>query len=153
MVHIGASFTTICMALIASLIGVVLYLRFGCTGAESAMVTLAAFAGLALYSTIAARLRDWAEASNRLSILSRGSSDLGRKIAEFGRRRDAMETRMQAVLERSLTSVQPLAAGLEELSTRVRQIGDTVAGLGADAKNPTAPAAAARIVSIEPLGP
>jgi cyclic-di-GMP phosphodiesterase, flagellum assembly factor TipF len=143
MVRIGAIFIAICMVLIASSLGIVVYLRFGFTGAESGLVGLGVLMGLAVYNAIAARLRDRAEASNQISTLSRSSGDLARQLAEFSRRLNAMDSKVEQVLERSLATAQPLAAELEELSSLVQQLADSVAAhdialgtAGAKAKAP-----------------
>jgi cyclic-di-GMP phosphodiesterase TipF (flagellum assembly factor) len=115
------------MMLIAGSGGVVLYLRFGFTGAESLLAGLALLTAFAVYNAVAARLRDRAEVSEHLSALSRGSGDLARQLAEFGRKLDALETRVGQVSERSLASARPMATELEELSTLVGQLADWVA--------------------------
>jgi cyclic-di-GMP phosphodiesterase, flagellum assembly factor TipF len=149
MVRISAIFIAVCMVFIAGSLGLAVYLRFGLTGAESALVALGVLTGLAVYNTIAARVRDRAEASDQLSTLSRSSGDLARQLAEFGRRLNAMESKVEAVLERSLATAQPLVAELEELSTLVERLADSVAAhdaaLGGVAANnrPPAPASAA----------
>jgi cyclic-di-GMP phosphodiesterase TipF (flagellum assembly factor) len=141
MVRISAIFIAVCMVLIAGSIGLVMYLRFGFTAAEAALIGLGLLTALAVYDAVAARLRDRAEASNQLSTLSRNSGDLARQLAEFGRRLNAMDQKVEHVLERSLQTAQPLAAELEELSTLVQQLADSVAahdralgGAGANAK-------------------
>jgi cyclic-di-GMP phosphodiesterase, flagellum assembly factor TipF len=127
MVRISAIFIAVCMVLIAGSIGLMVYLRFGFTAAEAALVGLALLTALAVYDAVAARLRDRAEASNQISALSRNSGDLARQLAEFGRRLSAMDQKVEHVLERSLQTAQPLAAELEELSTLVKQLADSVA--------------------------
>jgi cyclic-di-GMP phosphodiesterase, flagellum assembly factor TipF len=127
MVRISAIFIAVCMVLIAGSIGLVVYLRFGFTAAEAALVGLALLTALAVYDAVAARLRDRAEAGNQISTLSRNSGDLARQLAEFGRRLNAMDQKVEQVLERSLQTAQPLAAELEELSTLVKQLADSVA--------------------------
>jgi cyclic-di-GMP phosphodiesterase TipF (flagellum assembly factor) len=127
MVRISAVFIAVCMVLIAASSGVAVYLRFGFTGAESGLVALGVLTALAVYNAISARLRDRTEASNQLSTLSRSSGDLARQMAEFGRRLNGMESKVESVLERSLAAAQPLAAELEELSTLVKQLADSVA--------------------------
>ena len=52
MLRLAAIFIAVCMVLIASSVGAVLYLFFGLTGAESAMAGLAALTGLVLYNTV-----------------------------------------------------------------------------------------------------
>ncbi len=127
MVRISAIFIAVCMVLIAGSIGLVAYLRFGFTAAEAALAGLALLTALAVYDAVTARLRDRAEASNQISTLSRNSGDLARQLAEFGGRLNAMDEKVEHVLERSLQTAQPLAAELEELSTLVKQLADSVA--------------------------
>jgi cyclic-di-GMP phosphodiesterase, flagellum assembly factor TipF len=127
MVRISAIFIAACMVLIAGSIGVVVYLRFGFTGAESALVALGVLTALAVYNAIAARKHDRQEASNQLANLARGSGELARQLAEFSRRLNAMEGKVDTVIDRALATAQPLAAEIEELSTLVKQLADSVA--------------------------
>jgi cyclic-di-GMP phosphodiesterase TipF (flagellum assembly factor) len=127
MVRISAIFIAACMVLIAGSIGVVVYLRFGFTGAESALTALGVLTALAVYNAIAARKHDRQEASNQIATLARGSGDLARQLAEFGRRLNAMEGKVDTVIDRALATAQPLAAEIEELSTLVKQLADSVA--------------------------
>ena len=127
MVRISAIFIAVCMVLIAGSLGFVLYLRFGLTGAESALVALAVLTALAVYNTISARKRDRAEVSGQVSSLARGAGDLARQTAEFGRRLGAMENKVDSVLERARATAQPLSAEIEELSRLVKQLADSVA--------------------------
>jgi cyclic-di-GMP phosphodiesterase TipF (flagellum assembly factor) len=128
MVRVSAIFIAICMVLIAVSLGIVLYLRFGFTGVESGVVALGALTALAVYNAVAARMRDRAEASAQISTLSRSSGDLARQLAEFSLRLNAMDSKVEHVLERSLQVAQPLAAEIEELSTLVKQLADSAAG-------------------------
>jgi cyclic-di-GMP phosphodiesterase, flagellum assembly factor TipF len=127
MVRISAIFIAVCMVLIAASLGVVVYLRFGFTGAESALVGLGGLTALAVYNAVSARQRDRSEANEQISTLSRSSGDLARQLAEFGLRLNAMEGRVEQVLQRALATAQPLAAELEELSSLVKQLADSVA--------------------------
>jgi cyclic-di-GMP phosphodiesterase, flagellum assembly factor TipF len=144
MVRISAIFIAVCMVLIAGSIGLVVYLRFGLSGAEAALIGFGVLMALAVYDAVSARLRDRAEASNQLVMLSRSSGDLARQLAEFGRRLNEMDRKVEHVLERSLQTAQPLAEELEELSSLVQQLADSVAahdhalaGIGTNA--PAAP--------------
>ena len=143
MVRISAIFIAACMVIIAGSIGVVVYLRFGFTGAESALVALGAITALAAYNAIAARKHDRQEASNQLANLARGSGDLARQLAEFGRRLGAMEGKVDTVIDRALATAQPLAAEIEELSTLVKQLADSVAAHDATLSVERLPTAAA----------
>ena len=127
MLRISAIFIAACMVLIAGSVGIVVYLRFGFTGAELALVALGALTALAVYNAIAARKHDRLEASNQLANLARGSDDLARQLAEFGRRLGAMEGKVDTVIDRALATAQPLAAEIEEMSTLVKQLADSVA--------------------------
>jgi cyclic-di-GMP phosphodiesterase TipF (flagellum assembly factor) len=141
MVRISAIFIAICMLLIAGSLGFVLYLRFGMTGAESALVALGALTALGVYNTIAARTRDRMEVDNQISDLSRGSSDLAKQVAEYGRRLGSMEMKVEAVLDKALSTAQPLAAEIEELSTLVKQLADSVSAHERKLSEAGAPAA------------
>jgi cyclic-di-GMP phosphodiesterase TipF (flagellum assembly factor) len=136
MVRISAIFIAACMVLIAGSIGFVVYLRFGFTGAESALVGLGALTALAAYNTISARKRDRLESSNQLANLARGSGDLARQLAELGRRLSTVESKVDTVIDRALATAQPLAAEIEELSTLVKQLADSVAAHDAVLQNP-----------------
>ena len=127
MLRISALFIAACMVLIAGSLGFVVYLRFGFTGAESALVALGTLTALAVYNAIAARKRDRLEASHQLANLARGSGDLARQMAEFGRRLSAIEAKTDTVIDRALATAQPLAAEIEELSTLVKQLAASVA--------------------------
>jgi len=169
MVRISAIFIAVCMVLIAGSLGFVVYLRFGFTGAESALVALGMLTALAVYNAIAARKRDRQEASNQLANLARGSGELARQLAEFGRRLSGMEVKVESVIDRALATAQPLAAEIEELSTLVKQLADSVAAhemalandragdrapslAGAGVTPPPAGAAIAAVVSAAPPG-
>ncbi len=82
---------------------------------------------LAVYNTVSARTRDRSEVSNQIANLGRGTGDLARQLAEFGRRLSAMENKVEEVMERALATAQPLAAEIEELSTLVKQLAESVA--------------------------
>ena len=127
MVRISAIFIAVCMVLIAGSLGVVLYLRFGLTGAEAALVALGVLTALGVYNAVAARSRDRAEVSDQIATLSRSSSDLARQVAELGRRVSAAESRADAVLDKALATTRPLTAEIEELSNLVKQLADSVA--------------------------
>jgi len=155
MVRISALFIAACMVLIAGSLGFVVYLRFGLTGAESALVALGALTALAAYNAIAARKRDRVEVSNQLANLARGCGDLAQQLAEFGRRLNTTEVKVDSVIDRALATAQPLAAEIEELSTLVKQLADSVAAhevaLGGERPLPSAmPEAAAAAPAAAP---
>src|SRR5580693_702790 len=127
MVRISAIFIAVCMVLIAGSIGFVVYLRFGLTGAESFLVGLGILTALAVYNAVAARYRDRAEVSDQIASISRSSADLARQLAEFGRQLGTVETKVDSVLDKALASAQPLAVEIEEMSTLVKHLADSVA--------------------------
>src|SRR5580700_2925218 len=148
MVRISAIFIAVCMVLIAGSIGFVVYLRFGLTGAESFLIGLGVLTALAVYNAVAARSRDRAEVSDQIASISRSSADLARQLAEFGRQLGTVETKVDSVLDKALASAQPLAAEIEELSTLVKHLADSVAAheavlAGLSGKERIAPAAPA----------
>src|SRR5580700_3772297 len=148
MVRISAIFIAVCMVLIAGSIGFVVYLRFGLTGAESFLIGLGVLTALAVYNAVAARSRDRAEVSDQIASISRSSADLARQLAEFGRHLGTVETKVDSVLDKALASAQPLAAEIEELSTLVKHLADSVAAheavlAGLSGKERVAPAAPA----------
>jgi cyclic-di-GMP phosphodiesterase TipF (flagellum assembly factor) len=136
MVRISAIFIAVCMVLIAGSVGSVVYLRFGMTGIESALVALGALSVLGFYNVVSARTRDRSEIGDQMAALSRGTGDLARQLAELSRRLKAMEGKAEAILERALETAQPLAAEIETISVRLKELADTVAAheraLGAD---------------------
>jgi cyclic-di-GMP phosphodiesterase TipF (flagellum assembly factor) len=147
MVRISAIFIALCMMLIAASLGVVLFLRFGFSAVDSALIALAVLSVLAIYNAVAGRKRDRAEVSDQVSIIARGSGDLARQIAEFGRRLNAMENKVEGALGKAAATAQPLATEIEELSRLVRQLAESVAQHEIALANerssaPSAPAAA-----------
>ena len=126
MVRIGAIFIALCMVLIAASLGAVLFLRFGLPAVDSALAALGLLTVLALYNAISGRRRDRAAVNDQLASLARGSGDLARQLAEFGRRLAATEEKIGGIAS-SAPAPQPLAAEIEELSRLVRQLAESVA--------------------------
>ncbi len=127
MVRISAIFIAICMVLIAGSVGAVLYLRFGLAAADSALVALGILSALAIYNAVAGRKSHRAEVGDQVSNLARASSDVARQVGEFGRRLGAMENKVETVLDKAVSTAQPLAAEIEELSRLVKQLAESVA--------------------------
>ena len=124
MVRVSAIFIAVCMVLIAGSLGALLYLRFGFTGIEAAVAALGVLTALAVYNAVSARARDRAEITDQVGNLARGTGDLARQLAEFGRRLSAMETKVETVLDKALSTAQPLAVEIEELSRLVKQLAE-----------------------------
>src|SRR5579862_8430658 len=127
MVRFGAVFVAMCMALIAVSLGGVSYLRFGFNGPEASLIGIAVLMALVAYSALAARMRDRADATEMISGLKRSSGDMIRQLAEFGRRINAIDNRVERAFERSGESAQPLASELAELSSQVKGLVGSVA--------------------------
>jgi cyclic-di-GMP phosphodiesterase, flagellum assembly factor TipF len=130
MVRIGAIFIALCMVLIAASLGAVLYLRLGFSAPDAALAALAVLTVLALYNAVSGRRRDRAVVNDQLASLARGSGDLARQLAEFGRRLAAVEEKTGASATTASTAkaaAQPLAGEIEELSRLVRQLAESVA--------------------------
>ncbi|MGO8923999.1 MAG: EAL domain-containing protein [Xanthobacteraceae bacterium] len=127
MVRISAFLIAACMVLIAALLGAVVYARFGFTGAESALAGLGALTAFAVYYAVAARRHDRLESSNQLAKLARGSGDLASQLAEFGRRLNAIEAKVETAVERAVASSQPLTEEVERLSSAVKALSGSVA--------------------------
>ncbi len=126
MVRISAMFIALCMTLIAASLGAVLFLRFGLSAVDSTLTALGVLTVLALYNAVAGRKRDRAEVNDQVSSLARGSGDLARQVAEFGRRLSLMEDKIENLASAAPTA-QPLAIEIEELSRLVRQLAESVA--------------------------
>ena len=126
MVRISAFLIAVCIVLIAGALGVAVYARFGFTGAESALAGLGALTALAVYYVVAARKHDRIEISNQLAKLARGSGDLASQFAEFDRRLNEIEAKIDSSVERAAATSQPLADELERLSISVRGLAGSV---------------------------
>src|SRR5271169_3510480 len=161
MVRISASFTALCMVLIAASLGAALFLSFGFSLTDSALSALGILTALAIYNAVAGRKSDRAEVNDQVSGLARGSSDIARQVAEFGRRLGAMEGKLECVADKASSTAVPLAAEIEELSRLVRQLADSVArhetALNSDRgaidtvpAPPSAPTTAAAVSAAEP---
>src|ERR1700694_4033254 len=97
--RLTAIFVAICMVLIACSIGAGLYLRFGLSGTESAIVALTALTGLALYNAVTTRLQARWAVGGQIGDLARGTADLARQVAELNRRVAMIEGKTQAAVE------------------------------------------------------
>jgi cyclic-di-GMP phosphodiesterase TipF (flagellum assembly factor) len=147
MVRISAIFIAICMVVIAASLGGVLFLAFKVSAVISALVALAALTCMALYSSVANRLRDRRIVGDQIADLSRGTADLARQVAELNRRIGAIENRG----ERTRGAADPMAAEISELGNLVKQLAETVAAheseiyrkLAVDQNAPVVPAAEA----------
>ena len=104
-----------------------MFLAFRLDGRTSAIVGLGALVGMALYNSIANRLRDRGDLGGQIADLSRGTGDLARQVAELSRRMNAVESSVGTTVSRARGAVDPLAAEIGELGGLVRQLADSVA--------------------------
>lgn len=107
--------------------GAVVYLIFGLSGWESAIVGMGVAMALGLASTVSARLRDRGDVGSQITDLSRGMADLARQVAEMSRRLAAVEIEAGASERRVRAVTQPLTGEISELGSLVRQLAETVA--------------------------
>lgn len=127
MARLTAIFVAICVAVIAGSVGVVAYLFFGLSGAESAIVALAVTTALALYNMVSTRLRDRNVIGDQIADLSRGTADLARQVGELGRKLAAFEADNESAPAKTAKTAAPLAREIEELGTLVTQLAEAVA--------------------------
>jgi cyclic-di-GMP phosphodiesterase, flagellum assembly factor TipF len=126
MVRLSAFFIACCMVLIAASVGTALHFRFGVSVTDSALVGLGVLCALAVYNAVAGRKHDRAEVSDQVSNIARGSGDLARQMAEFDRRLGVVENQVDIAIDRAVSNTQPLAAEVEDLSRRLKQLADSV---------------------------
>ena len=151
--RLTAIFVATCMVLIACSIGAVLYLRFGVSGADSAVVALTALTALALYNAVSTRLYDRGDFGGQLSGLSRGTAELARQVAEVNRRVAAIEGNAHAAVERTLAATHPITAEMGEVGGLIRQIAETVAAHDTQLKVLAPGVAAASATSVPTVKP
>jgi cyclic-di-GMP phosphodiesterase, flagellum assembly factor TipF len=127
MIRLSALFVAVCMVLIAGSFGGVLYLAFGMTGAEAAVVALAALTGLAVYHAVSTRIRYQSELSGQLGDLSRGTADLARQVGEQARRLATLEKNSESAVQKAIAVSQPLQTEISELGALLKQLAQSVA--------------------------
>jgi cyclic-di-GMP phosphodiesterase TipF (flagellum assembly factor) len=165
MIRISTIFIGICMVLIAASLGLVLYTLAGLQPMHAAIVALAALTILILYNAAAMRLRDRTDVGGQIADLSRGTADLARQVAEFGRRLHAVESKVAGTSGNVERRVDPLREEIGELGNLVRELAVSVAAheelLNADPSEevvaPSPPSVPAPpkpvVVAAEPLPP
>ena len=130
MIRISTIFIAICMVLVSASLGMVLYALAGISGQESAIVALAALTFMILYNAVSMRLRDRTEAGGKIADLSRGTVDLARQVADFGRRLNALEAKLAAGntnTSNGADRIQAVIGEIGELGVLVTQLAATVA--------------------------
>src|ERR1700710_1418984 len=127
MIRISTIFIAICMVLVAASLGLVLYSVAGFSGSESAIVALTALTFLILYNAVSMRLRDRTDVGGQIADLSRGTPDVARQGAEFGRRLAAIEGRVVSANSAGADRIQAVVGEINELGVLVKQLAVSVA--------------------------
>ncbi len=127
MIRISTIFIAICMVLIASSAGLLLYTLAGMQLVHAALVSVAALTILILYNAAAMRLRDRTDVGGQIADLSRGTADLARQVAEFGRRLHALEGKFAGASANMERRIDPLREEIGELGSLVKQLAVSVA--------------------------
>src|SRR3979411_383289 len=122
MIRISTIFIAICMVLVAASLGLVLYSVAGISGSESAIVALTALTFLILYTAVSMRMRARSHTGGQIAALSRGTADLARQVAEFGRRLALVEGRVVSANSANAERVQSVADEINELGMLVQQL-------------------------------
>ena len=115
------------MVLVAASLGLVLYSWAGISGYESALVALTALTFLILYNAVSMRLRDRTDVGGQIADLSRGTADLARQVAEFGRRLSVIEGKVVSANSAGADRMQSVIGEINELGVLVKQLATTVA--------------------------
>jgi cyclic-di-GMP phosphodiesterase TipF (flagellum assembly factor) len=138
MARLGAIFIVVCMVLIAGAVGILLFLVFGLSGPEAAVVAIGALTALALYDAVAKQLRHRALVNDQIANLSQGTADLAwqvgdltRRVGELSHRVTVIERNAKASIDRERTAGSPFVAELNELGTIVKHLAETVTAHGA----------------------
>lgn len=163
-VRLSGVFIALCLVLIAGSLGAILYLTFGFSRLEAAVVAVAALTGLMLVNTVTTRARDHADLGDKIADLSRGTADLARQVAELGRRVAATESEAALIGNRARAAVEPVSAEIEKLGNLVEQLAGSVAAhenalvlmvdhsaLGAPKAHPSAEVDADAVAPIDPV--
>jgi cyclic-di-GMP phosphodiesterase TipF (flagellum assembly factor) len=127
MIRISTIFIAICMVLVAASLGMVLYAIAGISGSESAIVALTALTFMILYNAVSMRLRDRSESGGQIADLSRGTADLARQVAEYGRRLAVVEGKIVSANSAGQERIQAVVGEINELGTLVKQLASSVA--------------------------
>jgi cyclic-di-GMP phosphodiesterase TipF (flagellum assembly factor) len=122
MIRISTIFIAICMVLVSASLGMVLYSLARFSFGESAIVALAVLTFLVLYNVVSARLGDRTDASGQIADLSKGTTDLARQVAEFGRRLAVLESK--ASVANGYAAANAHANGSDKLQSVLDEIGE-----------------------------
>ncbi|MCD0420159.1 EAL domain-containing protein [Rubrivivax sp. JA1024] len=127
MIRISTIFIAVCMVLIATSLGMVVYAAAGFSAAQAGLVGLTALTLFVLYQAVAMRMRDRAEAGHQIADLSRGTADLARQVGDFGRRLAVVEAKLVSAQSTQQDRVQHVSNEIDELGALVQQLAASVA--------------------------
>ncbi len=120
--RLGVFFVAACMVLIAGSAAAIFFLLFGFSVGESMTVAVAVLTALALFNSVSTRTGARAMVGNQLNDLSRGNADMARQVAEVARGFSALQTRVDAVLDKTRATTGPLAIEIGELGVLSKQL-------------------------------
>lgn len=134
MIRISTIFIAICMVLVSASLGMVLYSMARFSFGESAIVALTVLTFMLLYNAVSMRLRERGDATSQVESLSRGTADLARQVAEFGRRLSVLESKAASSPGNAngagngsgMERLQPVLAEIGELGSMVKQLATSV---------------------------
>ncbi|MGO3929460.1 EAL domain-containing protein [Rhodopseudomonas pseudopalustris] len=129
MIRISTIFIAICMVLVSASLGMVLYSMARFSFGESAIVAMTVLTFMLLYNAVSMRLRERNDATAQIESLSRGTADLARQVAEFGRRLSVLESKAAipaASNGHSTEQLQAVAGEIGELGTMVKHLASSV---------------------------
>lgn len=135
MIRISTIFIVLCMVLVSTSVGAVLYSLAGLHASESAVVALTVLIVLILYNAASMRMHGRNNAESQIADLSQGVVDLARQVSDFGRRLAAAESKIAAaenkiVLANSATS-NSIQSGLQSTLGEINELGGLVKQLAA----------------------
>ena len=128
MIRISTIFVGICMVLVSASLGMILFAISGLSGLQSGIVALTVLTFMIMFSAVALRTRDRSDVDQQIDDLSRGTGDLARQVAEFGRRLAALEGRIVSSNSAGHDQIQTVMGEIGELSSLVRELASSVAG-------------------------
>ena len=127
MIRISTIFVGICMVLVSASLGIVLFTIAGLSGLQSGIVALTLLTLLILFNAISMRAKDRSNVHQQIDDLSRGTGDLAKQVAEFGRRLAAMEGKIISANSAGQDRVHMAMNEIGELGSLVRQLAGSVA--------------------------
>ena len=127
MIRISTIFIGICMVLVAASLGITLFAIGGLSALQSAIVGLVVLTFMILFNAVSMRMNSSSDIPQQIDDLSRGTGDLAKQIAEFGRRLSAIEGKIISANSASQDRMQAAMGEIGELGSLVRQLASSVA--------------------------